>query len=138
MTAKLLVLLPTISAALRFAGFQRTYSRLIRASDARVPDGADASSIRSARQTADLVVHVNRHVLPYQGKCLLESVTLCYLLRREGYAADLILGARTLLGPLEAHAWVELGGQVLNDEPHVRNIYEPLELPGTAGRPETP
>ena len=75
-------------------------------------------------------MHVNRHVLPYQSKCLLESLALWYLLRRNGHDADLVLGARTLLGPLEAHAWVELEGKVLNDGPHVRQIYEPFEVRG--------
>ncbi len=54
---------------------------------------------------------------------------------RNGHDADLVLGARTLFGPLEAHAWVELEGEVLNDGPHVRHIYEPFDLRGVAARP---
>ena len=74
----------------------------------------------------------------HQSKCLLESLALWYLLRRRGYDATLYLGARTLLGPFEAHAWVELDGKVLNDAPNVRDVYEPFELAAISARPESP
>ena len=77
-------------------------------------------------------------MLPYQSKCLLESTALWYLLRRNGYDADLLLGARTLLGPLEAHAWVELDGTVLNDTGNVRDIYETFDLPRVSAAPKSP
>ena len=73
-------------------------------------------------------MHVNRRVLPYESRCLLESLALLWLLRRAGVAATLVLGVRTLMGPFEAHAWVEYDGLVLNDAAAVRGIYEPFDL----------
>jgi len=136
LTFRLLLLLPAFGAALRLGGFRRAYgaAEWLSARSVRRPPGGS----RTPQQITDLVVHVNRHVLPYQSKCLLESLALWYLLRRRGYDAALYLGARTLLGPFEAHAWVELDGKVLNDAPNVRDVYEPFELAGTSARPELP
>jgi len=129
LTARLLVALPLLAAAMRLFGFCRTYTAL-----GRRPIGA--GSRRSPHRIAALVMHVNRHVLPYQSRCLLESLALWHLLRSHGHDAELLLGARTLLGPLEAHAWVELGGEVLNDADNVRQIYQTFEM--EAIRPESP
>lgn len=152
LTLQLLIALPLLAAAMKLFGFRRSYSTLRWASAGRVRRAARRRGAESAARNTDgqrvahhiaaLVVHVNRHLLPYQSKCLLESMALWYLLRRRGYAAELLLGARTLLGPFEAHAWVELDGEVLNDTADVRNIYEPFDLAGAsqrvAARPETP
>lgn len=136
---QLVVLLPLVAGALRVFGFRRTYAVLGRASRPRVASrrasrrrpsarrnpGTFAS--RTPRHVTAVVLHVSRHVLPHRGRCLLESLALWYLLRRNGYPALLLLGARTLLGPFEAHAWVELEGEVLNDAEHVRDIYVPFD-----------
>jgi hypothetical protein len=135
LTFRLLLLLPACSAALRLGGFRRAYgaAEWLSARSVRRPPGGS----RTPQQITDLVVHVNRHVLPYQSKCLLESLALWYLLRRCGYDATFCLGARTLLGPFEAHAWVELNGKVLNDAPNVRDVYEPFEIAAISARPES-
>lgn len=134
LTFRMLLLLAAFGAGLRLGGFRRTYGAAKRLS---APSGRRHRDSRTPQRITGLVMHVNRHVLPHQSKCLLESLTLWYLLRRNGFDADLVLGARTLLGPLEAHAWVELEGEVLNDGPHVRHVYEPFELRGVAARPES-
>jgi hypothetical protein len=134
LTARLLSLLPLLAGAMRLFGFRRTYIVLGRRSARR---GRDPGA-RSPQHIAALVVHVNRHLLPYQSRCLLESLTLWYVLRRNGYPAELLLGARTLLGPFEAHAWVELDGEVLNDSGNVRDVYRPFALPATGPRPDSP
>jgi len=152
LTLRLLVALPALALAMKLFGFRRTYAALGKASARHVAAARDAASEptqhttpvkterrrRSPQHVADVVVHVNRHVLPYQSKCLLESCALWYLLRRDGYPAELLLGARTLLGPLEAHAWVELAGTVLNDAANVRDIYEPFDVSALTAKPESP
>lgn len=52
--------------------------------------------------------------------CLVESLTLCYLLQRQGVSADLRIGVRKMSDEFEAHAWVEYAGAALNqpDEQH--------------------
>jgi hypothetical protein len=57
--------------------------------------------------------------------CLQRSAATTLLLRRHGYAAEMVLGAQ--LVPFKSHAWVEVDAQVVNDKPYVRDIYEELE-----------
>ena len=47
--------------------------------------------------------------------CLSRSLTLWWLLRRRGIESQLRLGVRKGEQGLDAHAWVELAGQVVND-----------------------
>ena len=65
---------------------------------------------------------------PLAGNCLSRSLTLWWLLRRHGVAADVRLGVNLAEG-FAAHAWVEWQGQVLNDTPDVSSRYQPLEAP---------
>ena len=148
LTPQLLVALPLLAGAMNVFGFRRTHASLRRLSVRKLAKakrldrcddgGRRRPERRSPQHISDVVVHINRHVLPYQSKCLLESLALWHLLRRHGYDAELVLGARTLLGPLEAHAWVELKGEVLNDSANVRDVYEPFDLARTAAKPESP
>lgn len=144
LTLHLLAALPLLAAGLRVLGFRRTYAllgRMSRRRPARHGAGRRATTgrgYRSPDHTAALVVHVNRHLLPYQSRCLLESLALWYLLRRRGHAAELLLGARTLLGPFEAHAWVELDGVALNDDDNVRDVYQAFGLPAVPPATGTP
>lgn len=62
---------------------------------------------------------------PKRALCLQRSSALTCLLRQQGIAAQLIIGAQRL--PFRAHAWVELNGEVVNDKPYVREIYAVLE-----------
>ena len=57
--------------------------------------------------------------------CLQRSAATALLLRRHGYAAQMVLGAQ--LVPFKSHAWVEVDCQVVNDKPYVRDIYGELE-----------
>lgn len=57
--------------------------------------------------------------------CLQRSAVTACLLRREGRSAQTVMGVREL--PFSAHAWVELGGKVINDDPRVRRYYREIE-----------
>lgn len=57
--------------------------------------------------------------------CLQRSAVTVCLLRLRGIEAELVIGARAL--PFGAHAWVEIGGQVVNNNPIVRERYTILE-----------
>jgi len=61
--------------------------------------------------------------------CLERSLTLWWLLRRQGVGGELRIGARKNGSRLEAHAWVELNGQVLNDSPEVHTHYSRFDAP---------
>ena len=60
-----------------------------------------------------------------QVPCLQRSAVTTRLLRNHGIAACLVIGAQTL--PFRAHAWVEAGGQVVNDKPYVSEMYAVLD-----------
>jgi hypothetical protein len=57
--------------------------------------------------------------------CLQRSAATTILLRRYGLSAEMVTGAQIL--PLEFHAWVEIGGVVVNDRPYMNEIYQVLE-----------
>lgn len=61
-----------------------------------------------------------RHVL-----CLQRSAATAVMLRRNGIAADLVLGIQQV--PFRAHAWVEVEGQVVNDKPYISSLYSILD-----------
>lgn len=58
-------------------------------------------------------------------KCLQRSVVTARLLRRYGFAAEMVIGVQPM--PFCAHAWVELEGTVLNDKPYVALMYAVIE-----------
>jgi hypothetical protein len=57
--------------------------------------------------------------------CLQRSAATVCLLRRYGFAAQLVIGVQHL--PFAAHAWVELGGAVINDKSYLSEMYSVLE-----------
>jgi Transglutaminase-like superfamily len=58
---------------------------------------------------------------PKQALCLQRSaVTIC-LLRSNGVAAQMVIGAQT--HPFRSHAWVEVNGQAVNERIDVQAIY---------------
>lgn len=69
---------------------------------------------------------VNRAAaLYYQRRwCLQRSAACAYLLRRHGFGAELVLGVQVL--PFIAHAWVEMDGKVINDNPELTRTFAEL------------
>jgi hypothetical protein len=73
---------------------------------------------------------------PVRPNCLERSMTLWWVLRLDGINGELHIGARKEDGRLEAHAWVELYGQVLNDRADVHQHYALFDAPIAAGATE--
>ena len=57
--------------------------------------------------------------------CLQRSAVTCCLLRRYGVPAELVIGIRKL--PFQAHAWVEVNRQVVNDKTHMPELFTILD-----------
>jgi hypothetical protein len=57
--------------------------------------------------------------------CLQRSAAATCLLRRHGIPAQLVIGIQQI--PFNAHAWVEVEGQVVNDRPYMQKMYAVLE-----------
>jgi hypothetical protein len=58
-------------------------------------------------------------------KCLQRSVVTARALRAYGIQADAVIGYR--LAPFVSHAWVEVGGRVVNDSPVFQHRLQVLE-----------
>jgi hypothetical protein len=57
--------------------------------------------------------------------CLQRSAATVCLLREYGVAAEMVIGAQQ--SPFKAHAWVEAGGEVVNDKPYTPEMYQVLD-----------
>jgi hypothetical protein len=57
--------------------------------------------------------------------CLQRSAATACLLRRYGIPAQMVIGAQQM--PFRAHAWVEVGGRVVNDKPYTPEMYAVLD-----------
>lgn len=62
---------------------------------------------------------------PKQALCLQRSAVGTCLLRVQGIAAQMVIGCRKI--PFKGHAWIEVNGQVVNDNPKVQVFYKELD-----------
>ena len=84
------------------------------------------SRCRSLAEPGDIVWAVDEACVWYvkRAACLQRSVVAARLLRRHGFAAEILIGCRPL--PFESHAWVELDGRVVNDLPQYQRAFTVL------------
>lgn len=85
---------------------------------------ARAGSITEVARSLQAYIHARPFVLSAHDKCLHESLTLIRFLATEGLFPQWVIGVKTR--PFGAHAWVQTGITVLNDQPeHVRH-FQPI------------
>jgi hypothetical protein len=131
------MILPLTEIGLRLFGFRRWKGLIEKFSlPARLPaslpaDAQRETALRAVRAVRSVELHG-----PANPNCLERSMTLWWLLRRNGVDGELHLGARKESGRFEAHAWVELGGQVLNDGAEVHQHYARFDAPLAAALTE--
>ncbi len=114
-----------IELRLRAWGFRRLAERadrvgLTSAGPVNAEDLAQAQRYARWIETASRVQLV-------RARCLHRSLVLHEWLRHRGLPSELRIGVRKENGELRAHAWVELGEQVVNDSPAVVAAFTPLE-----------
>jgi hypothetical protein len=116
-----ILLLPLVSLSLRWRGFRGTQAVLERFLSAANPDQDFAEASERATLTAHMTYVADRHGLVHCS-CLAKSLTLWWLLGRQGIASELRIGIRKDNEKFEAHAWVERDGAALNEpEEHHRH-----------------
>ena len=117
-------LLPLTALALQVGGFRRCQALLARLAPAPAAPagGGEAAALGRARAVARMVEAAARRG-PFHATCLPRSLALWLLLRRRGIDGDLRIGVRKEAGRLQAHAWVEWRGVVLNDGGDVRTRF---------------
>jgi hypothetical protein len=120
------VLLPLDHAGLRLLGYKRLSALLLRVSPQ--PDSAPLSPERAlgrARTTGRVVNTAAARSL-YRVSCLERSLVTWWLLRWQRIPCELRVGVRKEAATITAHAWVEYGGAVINDQADVVRLYAPF------------
>lgn len=87
------------------------------------PVGNKAQHCEAEREICDAVDRATTWY-PKQAMCLQRSATTACLLRERGIPAQMVIGCRRI--PFKAHAWVEVGGRVVNDKTRVHENYKVL------------
>ena len=115
------MLLPLLSISLRVRGFgatRRFLEKFITPAKNGPPTGAVESH---AALTSRMVLAAARNS-PIPSTCLERSLSLWWLLARQGIAAQLRIGVRKDGKELRAHAWVERDGVAIG-EPEAQHLH---------------
>lgn len=115
------LLLPVVAIHLRLFGFAATSRRLqpTRQPQKTRPAG---DTMPHALKLSRLVGIAGRHHVA-DFACLTRSLVAWAMLQSHGIAAELKIGVRKQAGKFQAHAWVEVDGQVVNDNHRVTEEY---------------
>lgn len=116
-----LLLFPLTALGLHFLGFKRLYHGLTQSSSSILQQDRYQNSL-PVEKIVNLVQIANRWGC-YRGNCLQQSLVLWWLLRSQGYDSDLKIGVRRQAGEIEAHAWIEFQGEVLNDRADIQQVF---------------
>ena len=107
-------MLPAVAVSLRLRGFDATRSTLQKTLKRSLFQTGNESVEKRTVLTARMVNAADRYGLVHPS-CLAKSLTLWWLLGRQGISSQLRIGIRKENGKLEAHAWVEREGVALNE-----------------------
>lgn len=119
-----LLLLPLVALGIKCFGFRRFYGTIAN-STPRKDRVQGREGVKQARAIAKLVEIASRHGL-YKPNCLQKSLLLWWFLQRRNIESELRIGVRKKAELLEAHAWVEYQGWILNDRSDVDQQFAPF------------
>lgn len=125
------LVLPLSVLLLKVAGYRRAR----RLGERLLPGGAGAPPADAEQRVAATVRMVDLATarLPLRSACLSQSLTLWFLLARQGIDSEIRFGVRPGGEPLDAHAWVERDGRALNETEAVVRSYAVLRSGPPAG-----
>lgn len=130
LVARAFVALAVVDFGLRVLGYRRLADRMSRS--ARGRQGGPEDVARAQRYVRWLDVAARHHFV--RAQCLHLSLALHEWLRREGLPSELVIGVRKDGDALQAHAWVEFGGYVVNDRARAVAPFTPLVEAAWLGR----
>lgn len=114
------LLLLYMDLVMTFQGLE-TLHNIVRASRTMpISDPSSPSNELLCRSMDYACVFYFRRVL-----CLQRSAATAIIFRRYGRPALMITGVQIL--PFRSHAWIEIAGDVVNDRPYMREIYQVLD-----------
>lgn len=109
-----------VDLTMYFRGFKALRRVVLKEQIAR-PRNPSTRSEKEVCRAVDLAcVFYFRQVSPLEW-----SAAATLVLRRDGWPADLVIGAQIL--PHDTYAWVEIEGRIVNDQPNLLEIYQVLE-----------
>lgn len=114
------LLVPIVRIGLAVLGFQRMRRWLDKRS------GADAAGSDATPEIVEWAVQSVAKRTLYDKPCLTQSLVVSHHLRRAGYDPVIRFGVRKSGEALDAHAWVELNGEVVSGGRRAPEIYTPL------------
>jgi hypothetical protein len=132
-----IVLLPLVALSLRWRGFGATQSTLERFLSKANPERDAAQASKDAAMTAHMVNAADRQGVVHPS-CLAKSLTLWWLLGRQGISSRLRIGIRIEKEKFEAHAWVECDGAALNEPDEHHHHYAAFDAAFSSLPPEEP
>jgi hypothetical protein len=118
LTLRAYLMLLSFEAILATHDLSRLYHRLRECAVQRACSSFDATQACRALNVACTLYFK-------EVQCLQRSAALVCLLKELGMPATLVIGAQRL--PLHAHAWVEVGGRVINDSESAVALYGVLD-----------
>ena len=129
------ILLMPIHLGLMWLGYERLRAfgeRLTPLPEVQLPP-ANAEDFRRAKDIGRVVSIAARRGV-FKAGCLRRSMLVWWFLRKRGFRSDICFGVRRNGAQLEAHAWVERDGVVLDDTEEIRARYRVLRevLPADA------
>ena len=117
-----LVALPLVALSLKCRGFDKTRATLQKMFSCANSELNSGFSKKRARLVAHAVNSADRHGLAHFS-CLTKSLTLWWLLGRQGISSHLRIGVRKENNRLEAHAWLERDGLVVSEPEEQHRHY---------------
>jgi hypothetical protein len=121
------ILLLLVRWSLRLRGYGKTFTSLQGRLQFQAKETESRPALREEVQSTCRMVRAALHYSLSQYTCLEESLTLWYLLRKQGIPACLRIGVRKEKEMFEAHAWVEHGGEALNQDEAMHQHYAAFE-----------
>ena len=121
------ILLPLVRWSLRLRGYGKTFTSLQRRVQLQAKGTENLPEVREKVQATCRMVRAALRYSLTEFTCLEESLTLWYLLRKQGIPACLRIGVRKENEKFEAHAWVEHGGEALNQDEAMHRHYAAFE-----------
>jgi len=123
--------LAATKVGLRIAGFRRWKDMFSRLEPPTRRGEFTFSLYETAKMISRLESAAARNLF-FRPNCLENSLVLWWLLRNRGITAQLRVGARKTGQRLEAHAWVECDGVVLNEPEETHLHFKPFGGPITS------
>lgn len=120
--------LPLTSLLLHLVGFRRTLG-FFKRGKALANNTAITSHHRHTAQKAARMIDIAANHGLYRARCLQKSLVLIKFMRACEIPCSLVLGARRQGDAFDAHAWVECGGVVVNDDADVGLGFTPFNVP---------